>query len=450
MYNYSHKYLLNATFRADGTDKYSQKWGYFPSVGLGWVLSEEPFVKKISFLNYAKVRASWGQLGNSNVPRESGSQSISFTAGTATQPYDYSYIFGGVVSQGYLASIDYNTLKWEVTTESNVGLDMAFVNNKLSVKTDWYKKVTSDAAILTNGIMGSGVTPSLVRNAGEILNSGFELNVDWQDKIGELGYSISANVSTLHNEVLKLNDPYIMAGTFERRIRTSVGQPLYSFYGKQVIGIYQNQKEIDDHLFTTASTAKPKPGYFKYQDVDGNGIIDDKDNQYLGANIPKFIYGGNVTLDYKGWDFSVKFYEISGNKIENGAFNLRSVRSHSTDQNFDKALYDNRWTGEGTSNYYPSAQALTTGNSWNFNTLNSFLIESGSYFKINNITLGYTFKNVIPGSINGSSVRIKLAIDNPYTHFKYNGFDPNVGGQGQDDNTYPLSTNYILGVNITF
>jgi len=333
---------------------------------------------------------------------------------------------------------------------------LAFLNNKLSVEADWYRKITNDAAIRTNGIMGSGVTPSLVRNAGEILNTGFEFMVDWRDKVGDLGYSISANLTTLHNEVLKISDEYILGGNFERRQRTTVGQPLYPFYGREVIGIYQNQQEIADHLFGTEVTSRPNPGWFKYEDVDGNGLIDADDNQYLGANIPTLVYGGNIALDYKGFDFSVKFYGIAGNKIQNGQSNLRSWRSHNTDQNFDKAMYDNRWTGEGTSEgevtglYYPSAEAMTVGNSWNFNTLNSFLIESGSYFKINNITLGYTIKNVIPGSKNGSSIRIKLSADNPYNWFDYNGFDPNVDVDGRDINTYPLSSNYILGVYITY
>jgi len=456
MYNYAHKYLLNATFRADGTDKYTETWGYFPSVGIGWILTEEPFMRNQGILDFAKIRASWGQLGNNNVPRESGSQSIEFTSGNVSRPYDHSYIFDGVIVPGYEASIDYNTLKWEVTTELNIGLDLGLINNKLSIEADWYRKITNDAAILTNGIMGSGVTPSLTRNAGEILNTGFEFIVDWNDRIGDLHYSISANLTTLHNEVLKLADEYILGGNFERRQRTSVGQPLYSFYGKQVIGIYQNQQEIDDHLYGMDAGSRPNPGWFKFEDVDGNGIIDADDNQFLGANIPTIIYGGSIALDYKGFDFGLKFYGLAGNKIQNGQFNLRSVRSHHTDQNFDKALYDNRWTGEGTSTeevttlYYPSAAALTVGNAWNFNTLNSFLIESGSYIKINNITLGYTFKNVIPGSKTGSSIRIKLSADNPYTYFTYNGFDPNVDGDGRDDNTYPLSSNYILGVTITY
>ena len=456
MYNYAHKYLLNATFRADGTDKYTETWGYFPSVGIGWVLSKESFMKNQDFLDYVKIRANWGQLGNNNVPRESGTQSIEFTSGNPSRPYDHSYLFDGVLEQGYKASLDYNTLKWEVTTETDVGLDLAFLNNKFSIESDWYRKITNNAAILTNGIMGSGVTPSLIRNTGRILNTGFEFTVNWRDRVGEFGYSISANLTTLHNEVLKLNDPYILGGNFERRQRTTVGQPLYSFYGKKVIGIYQNQQEIDEHLYGTEVTARPKPGWFKYEDVDGNGIIDAKDEQYLGANIPKLIYGGNIALDYKGWDFSVKFYGLAGNKLQNGQWNLRSLRSHNTDQNFDKALYKYRWTKEGDNTkpvnglYYPSAEALTTGNSWNFNTLNSFLIESGSYFKINNITLGYTFKNVIPGSKTGSSIRIRLAVDNPYTFFTYNGFDPNVGGDGRDINTYPLSTNISVGVNIAY
>ncbi|NOR74966.1 MAG: SusC/RagA family TonB-linked outer membrane protein, partial [Draconibacterium sp.] len=450
-YNYSHKYLLNATFRADGTDKYSETWGYFPSVGLGWVLSEEAFMQDQNIFDYAKIRASWGQLGNNNVPRESGSQSISFG-----NSYSYSYLYDGVLEQGYIANVDYNNLKWEVTTELNVGLDMAFLNDRLSIETDWYRKVTTDAAIRTNGIMGAGVTPSLIRNAGEILNTGLEFVVDWNDKIGDFGYSISANMTSVHNEVLKLSDEYINEGSIERRIRSVVGEPLYSFWGREVIGIYQNQAEIDEHLFSTADGAKPVPGYFKYEDVNEDGVITTDDYQFLGANIPKFTYGGNIALDYKNWDFSVKFYGVYGNKIANGDFNLRSVRSHHTEQNFDKALYENRWTQEGDNTskvdglYYPSAAALTVGNSWNFNQITSFVVEDGSFFKVNNVTLGYTFKNIIPGSEKGSSVRIKFAADNPISFFKYNGFDPNVAGMGRDSNTYPNASNYILGVNITY
>ena len=450
-YNYAHKYLLNATFRADGTDKYSETWGYFPSVGVGWVLSEEAFMKDQSLLSYAKLRASWGQLGNNNVPRESGSQSINFG-----DSFAHSYIFDGVVEQGYIASVDYNTLKWEVTEEINLGLDMAFLDDKLSVEADWYRKITKDAAILTNGIMGGGVTPSLVRNVGEILNTGFEFVVDYKDQVGELGYSISANVTTLHNEVLKLADSYINHGSIERRIRTMVGEPIYSFWGKKVIGIYQNEAEINEHLYGTADDAKPVPGYFKYEDVDGDGVITADDDQALGANVPKFTYGGSIALDYKNWDFSTRFYGIHGNKIANGDFNLRSVRSHHTEQNFDKALYENRWTQEGDNTspvnglYYPSAAALTVGNSWNFSRATSFVVEDGSFFKINNITLGYTFNDVLPGSEKGSKIRIRLAADNPFTFFTYNGFDPNVGGQGRDSNTYPLASNYILGVSITY
>jgi TonB-linked SusC/RagA family outer membrane protein len=456
MYNYSHKYLLNATFRADGTDKYTETWGYFPSVGVGWVLSEEAFMQNLGFIDYAKIRASYGQLGNNNVPRDSGSQSIEFTSGNTSRPYDHSYIFGGVLVPGYEASIDYNTLVWESVSEINVGVDLGFVNNKLSIEADWYQKITNDAAVLTNGIMGSGVTPSLTRNVGEILNTGFEFIVNWRDKVGEFGYSISANLTTLHNEVLTLQDEYILGGNFERRQRTTVGQPLWSFYGKEVIGIYQNQQEIDDHLYGMDAGSRPNPGWFKYEDLDGNGIIDAEDNKYLGANVPNIIYGGSINLDWKGFDFGIRVYGLAGNKIQNGQFNLRSVRSHHTTQNFDKALYDNRWTGEGTSTekvsglYYPSAEALTTGNAWNFNTLNSFLIEDGSYFKINNITLGYTFKNVIPGSKSGSSIRIRLSADNPYTFFTYNGFDPNVDGDGRDINTYPIPSNFILGITINY
>ncbi len=436
MYNYEHRYLLNATFRGDGTDKYTQTWGYFPSLGLGWIMSDEAFMQDQGLFDRVKLRASWGQLGNNAVPRESGTREI-------MTGLPYSYIFGNdMIVPGYVSSVFYNELEWEVLEETNAGLELSTFDYRLFAEIDWFYKVTKNAAIWTSNLMGAG---GLIRNAGEILNTGMEFSVTWRDRTGDLGYSISTNLSTLRNEVLDLGgEPYIDAGSAEFRRRSEVGYPLYSHYGYKVIGVYQTWEEIEEHLDTDAHP-QVQPGFLKYEDVDGNGIIDENDRQYLGANIPRFTYGAQVNLDYRNLDFSLSVYGVSGNKLVN---RLRGNRAWHSDYNFDVDLYENRWTGEGTSDSYPSATGMV--NSWNLTPLSSFLVEDGSFFRIQNITLGYTFDDLLPGSEMGSKVRVRFSAQNPFTFFKFNGFTPEVTGQGEAAGVYPVPTSFIIGVNITY
>lgn len=434
MYNFDDKYLLNATLRADGTDKYSQSWGYFPSLGVGWLISEESFMNDQNLFDQLKIRASWGQLGNNNVPRESGSRAISTGFGT-------SYVFDNTITPGYRPSVFFNTLVWEVTTEVNTGIELTTLNYRLSAEVDWFRKVTQDAAIFTSNLMGGG---GLVRNQGEILNTGLEFLVTWQDRAGDLGYRISTNLSTLRNEVLSLGgEPYIQTGSTQP-FRSEPGSQLYSWYGYVVEGVYQTQEEIEAHLNTEVHS-QVKPGFLRFQDVNGDGIIDFEDRQHLGANIPKFTYGAQIALDYKNFDFSTSVYGVYGNKIFNS---LRGGRSHHGDYNFEMDLYENRWTGEGSTNTHPSAEGLL--HSWNMNNMNTFLVEDGSFFRIQNITLGYTFENLLPGSASGSSVRLRFTAQNPFTTFKFNGFTPEVGGVGSAGGINPIPRSFNFGVNITY
>ncbi len=436
MYNFDNRYLFNATFRGDGTDRYTQTWGYFPSFGAGWIVSDESFMQEQELFDRVKLRASWGQLGNNAVPRESGTREI-------LTGFPHSYVFGGdMIVPGYVSSVFFNELEWEVLEETNVGLELSTLDYRLFAEVDWFYKVTKNAAIWTSNLMGAG---GLVRNAGEILNTGMEFNLAWTDQTGDLNYSISANLSTLRNEVLDLGgEPYIDSGSAEFRRRSEVGHPLYSYYGYKVIGVYQTWEEIEEHLDTDAHP-NVEPGFLKYEDLDGNGIIDENDRQYLGANIPRFTYGGQVSLDYRNWDFSVSVYGVHGNKLIN---RLRGNRAWHSDYNFDKDLYENRWTGEGSTNEYPSARGMV--DSWNLNPLNSFLVEDGSFFRIQNITLGYTFRDLLPGSETGSTVRVRFVTQNPVTIFGFNGFTPEVTGQGEAAGVYPIPTSFIIGVNITY
>ena len=436
MYNYDQKYLFNATFRGDGTDKYTQTWGYFPSFGIGWIVSDEPFMEEQQLFDRVKLRSSWGQLGNNAVPRESGTREI-FTG------VSHSYVFGNDnIVPGYVSSVFFNELEWEVLEETNVGLELSTFDYRLFAEIDWFYKVTKNAAIWTSNLMGAG---GLIRNAGEILNTGMEFDLTWKDQTGDLDYSVSANLSTLRNEVLDLGgEPYIDAGSAEFRRRSEVGHPIYSFYGYKVIGVYQTWEEIEEHLDTDVHP-NVEPGFLKYEDLDGDGIIDENDRQYLGANIPDFTYGGRINLDYRNWDFSVSVYGVYGNKLIN---RLRGNRAWHSDYNFDMDLFENRWTGEGSTNEYPSARGMV--DSWNINPLNSFLVEDGSFFRIQNITLGYTFTEPLPGSEPGSKIRVRLAAQNPVTIFGFNGFTPEVTGQGEAAGVYPIPATFTIGVNITY
>jgi len=434
IYNFDNRYLLNATLRADGTDKYSERWGYFPSFGIGWVVSEENFMTEQNIFNQLKFRASWGRLGNNNVPRESGSRAVQTGLGA-------SYVFNDNISPGYRPSVFFNTLVWELTDEYNTGVEFSILNYRLTGEIDYFRKVTKDAAIFTSNIMGAG---GLVRNQGEILNTGLEFLLRWSDVVGDVGYRISANLSTLRNEVLDLGgEPYIQTGSTQP-YRSEPGYSLYSWYGYVVEGVYQSQAEIESHLNTNVHS-QVRPGFFRFQDVNGDGIIDENDRQHLGSNIPKFTYGAQINLDFGNFDFSTSVYGVYGNKIFNA---LRGGRSTHGDFNFEMDLYENRWTGEGSTNIYPSAEGLF--NSWNMNNMNSFLVEDGSFFRIQNITLGYTFNNLIPGSTSGNRVRFRLTAQNPFTTFKFNGYTPEVGGVGSAGGMNPIPRSISLGVNITY
>ena len=436
MYNYQHRYLINATIRADGTDKYTERWGYFPSVGVGWIISEEDFMANQTIFDNLKLRASWGRLGNNNVPRESGSRAI-------TTGFGQSYVFGGDrIVPGYHASVFFNTLVWEVTDEINTGIELITLDYRLSAEIEYFRKVTKEAAIWTSNLMGGG---GLIRNQGEILNTGMEFLVNWRDRAGELGYNINVNLSTLRNEVLHLGgEPYIMGGAPEFPHRSEPGHELYSWYGYRVEGVYQTQAEIEAHLDTDVHTAV-EPGFLRYEDVNGDGIIDHNDRQHLGANIPRFTYGGMISLDYGGWDFSTSVYGVYGNKLLN---RLRAERGWHPDFNFDQDLYENRWTGEGTSNTHPSAAGLM--HAWNMNTSSDFLVEDGAFFRIQNITLGYTFENPIPGGTAGSRIRVRLTAQNPFTTFQFNGFTPEVTGTGTVTGVNPIPRSFTLGLNVIY
>ncbi len=448
-YNFDNKYLVYATYRADGSNKYQQKWGYFPTVGLGWVVTQENFMKKNDILPYLKLRASWGQLGNEHIQASDGA----FTTGV------YTTTLGGVVYSGTVVSSTFSSLQWEMTEETNVGFTAKMLKEKLSIDFDYYSRDTKKAAIPVN-IPGTG--GSVLKPVGIIRNSGLELALDWSNKVNDkLSYNVGVNFSTLKNQATDLyGQDYIDGGSAEFRQRTYVGEPLMAFYGREVAGVYQTQAEIDADpcavAYNAANTTNPiVPGDFRYVDQNNDSIMDDDDRVILGSYFPNFIYGGNIGINYSNWDFSLSFYGQSGNKILN---RKRGEIIWTADGNMDADLASNVWRwndknndgvldpGEGTSDKYPSSAGLRKG--WN-QKMSDYFVEDGSFFRIQNIQLGYTIKNSNWLGGQFPETRVSFTAERPLTVFKYNGFTPEVAN-GWDSQTYPVAAIYTIGLNIKF
>lgn len=424
-YNYDDTYLLYATFRADGTNKYQEKWGYFPTVGAGWVVSNESFMDDSNFFNYLKLRGSWGKLGNDKVASSNGSiTSQTVTTALGDTPYN-----------GIITSSDFTALKWEVTDETTVGLEARIFDNNLSIEAEYYTRDTKDAVIPVERPLIPGSTR---QNIGKIRNAGFELALNWDKRISDkFSYTIGGNFSTLKNEILNLgNATYLDAGSAEFRQRSMVGESIFAFFGREVEGVYQNQAEIDADPVAVANNLVP--GDFKYKENGGDPTtIDDDDRVGLGSYLPTYSFGFNVGVTYENFDFSLNGFGQGGNKILN---RKRMEVIFTSDTNWDRDFAINRWHGEGTTNSYPSSAAVRK--SWN-QKLNDYYVEDGGYFRIQNITLGYTIKT----KKGFPETRIYCTAEKPLTIFSYNGFNPEVSN-GVDNQTYPVPATYIFGLNI--
>lgn len=433
-YNFKDRYILYGTFRADRSSKFTkEQWGYFPSVGAGWVISQEPFMKDNKVFDFLKLRASWGRLGNDNVASSSGANTIE----------NVTVDLGDTPVTGITATSTYTDLAWEVVEEMDFGVNMNLLNNRLSLDADYYTRDTQNA-IMPVYVPIANVT--INRNSGVIRNKGIEIAIGWDDAVSEdFNYTIGANFTTVNNETLELEDPkgYIDAGSAEFRQRTIVGEPLYAFYGYETLGVYQNQSQIDaDPTAQSAITngQNIQPGYLIYKDQNGDGAIDDEDRMVLGSFLPKFSYGGNLGFNYRQLGFSMNFYGQSGNKILN---RKRGEVIFTNDTNMDADLALNRWHGEGTSNSYPSSAGLR--NSWN-QKLSNFWVEDGDFFRIQNIQLSYSLNgDKLKGNM--PDFKFTLTAERPLTVFKYNGFNPEVSN-GVDRQTYPVPAIYTVGVNI--
>ncbi|PST84615.1 SusC/RagA family TonB-linked outer membrane protein [Pedobacter yulinensis] len=445
-YSFKNKYLLNASIRADGASQFyggSNLWGYFPSIGGGWVITNEDFMKDQAVFSNLKLRASWGKVGNAGVP-------LNPTIQTVTQTAALIAFFGGQPFTG--ASINRlvpPALFWERSAGTDVGLEMGFFKGKLNVEADYYSRKT-EQAIFNIPILGSlGTSDSrLLGNQADFRNRGVELQATWSDKTaGGLSYSVSGNVGYNENIVLNVtsgSNPIDAGGGGLNNgvlsTRTVVGRPIGSFYGYQVVGIIQTPAEAAASGITGA-----RPGDLKYADLNGDGRIDGKDKTFLGNPNPRFNYGLNTNFSYKNFDLTIDLQGVAGVELYNG-----NLGNRFGNENYIKEFFDNRWTGPGSTNAYPSA-SLAGGQN---NQASSFLVENGDYLRIRNLQLGYSLPASLVSKWKMQRLRVFANAQNAFNFFGYRGFTPEVGGSptntGVDVNVYPLYATYNIGLNVTF
>ncbi len=450
-YSFKSRYLLTASLRGDGSSKFSgsNKWGIFPSVGLGWVLSQESFMKNQKIFDVLKLRGSWGKIGNMSVPAN---------ISVLTVNSSYVYVGGDGSSTGgaSITTIVPPVTYWERGVGTDIGLETSFLKDRLTAEFDYYNRKT-EKAIFDIPILGSlGTTGSnVIGNQATFQNRGFEMVLSWKNEVSKnFSYTLSGNLSMNNNKVLSVstgdNSIYQAVGTTgsnNYNTRTVAGQPIGQFVGLKVIGIFQSQADIDSYTGSTGSKIQPtaKPGDFKFSDVNNDGVIDDKDQVVLGNPNPKFNYGFNTTWNYKSFDLTLDIQGVAGVQIYNANLGLR----YGT-ENFSQDFYTHRWNGAGSSNTYPS---VNIGGGQNYRS-NSFYVENGDYLRLRNAQLGYSFPVSLSNKLKLSKLRVYANAQNALNLFKYKGFSPEVGGgptkAGVDVNLYPLYATYTLGLNVTF
>jgi TonB-linked SusC/RagA family outer membrane protein len=435
-YVFDNRYLFQFNIRADGSSRFgpNNKWGTFPSVAAGWRLSEEQFLKNVEWLSNLKLRASYGVLGTMPTAYYGFTSTLAQTK----------YILGAnqsVVIGYHPSSINNNDFKWETTYQTNIGLDAGIWKNKLTFTFEYFNKYTKDILQILPmpGIAG---TSGSLTNIGEMKNTGLEFSGSLNDQVGDLKYSISGNVGTLKNEVLKLfdNDAPITSGYS----RTEVGRSIGELYGYVTDGIFQNQAEIDAYKMQPLA----KPGDVKFKDIDKDGSLTSKDMDFLGSPIPSLTYGLNIDLEYKEFDFSMSLVGVAGNYI----YYSGNTYLINGGNNFNKSKSIlNRWQKDGDMTKIPRVSVKNSND--NFRQSDLF-VESGAYTRLGNIQLGYSVSPELTKKVGLQSLRIYFSANNLFTITKYSGYDPEINisnalNAGNDQITYPVPRTILFGINVT-
>ena len=418
-YGYDNKYFATVTMRADASSRFgpNNKWGYFPSISGGWVISKESFMENADWISNLKLRASWGQGGNQEIPNNAYETLVSSS--------------GGIVNVVRYGNPD---LKWETTTQTNFGLDLGILSNKLTLSADYFDKSTTDM-LLTVGLpaVAVGVISRTFVNAGKVSNKGLEFGLNFQNYDNAFKYGINANIATLTNNVNKLH-PFVRNITDDAtHTKTEAGQPISSYFGYQFDGIYQNESEVNTQLFS--NTNGTQPGDIRFKDLNNDGQINADDRTFIGNPIPKITYGFNFNAAYKNFDFS---FLLQGVEDVDRYNDLKQILNYDSRPFNSTTAVLNSWNGEGTSNTTPR---LTFNNNGGGN-VSSVFVEDASYLRLKNIEIGYTLNNTWLGLNN---LRVYVSGQNLFTITDYTGLDPESTSL-IDKGTYPQSSAFIFGV----
>ena len=438
IYNYKGKYLFNGSFRRDGSSAFSytgNQWQNFYSAGAGWLMTEEEFMKDISWLDMLKLKGSWGTLGNQNLDTAYPAEPLLENA--------FGAVFGNpsTIYPGYqLAYLPNANLRWEKVEAWEAGFESNMFRNRLHVEGVYYKKNTKDLLAKVPGL--SGTIPG-IGNLGQIENKGVELSATWRDQIGDWGYNVGVNLTTIKNKVKSLvQDGYSIIAGDKSQSYTMAGYPIGFFYGYKVDGVYQSQADIDASPKNTLATVTP--GDLKFADVNGDGEITPADRTLIGDPTPDVTYGISLGVSYKGWELGIDMMGQGGNQIYRTWDNYNWAQFNYMEQRLD------RWHGEGTSNTQP---VLNTGHAINFEN-SEYYVEDGSFFRIRNLQLGYTFDKVLISKIGLKALKAYFNIQNLKTWKHNTGYTPEFGGSaiafGVDNGSYPVPAIYTFGLNITF
>lgn len=452
-YNYRETYLLNLTYRADGSSRFARgnRFGFFPSISAGWVLTNEPFMETFTnTMDFFKLRASWGQVGN---------QEIGFFQYMAPITVaNTNYFFGpgegtiGLVPGAFPNRLSNPDLRWETSEQLNIGFDSRFFLGRLAVNFDWYDKITRDWLIAAPILATAGAAPPFI-NGGDVRNTGVELNIQFSDDIGDFSYNVGVNGAYNRNTVGNIptrdgiiqGEPNQLFDNSMQFYRAQNGFPIGYFWGLQTDGIFQNEAEVREHrVGETQIQPGARPGDVRYVDINGDGVINDDDRTMIGDPNPNYTYGITFSAEYKGFDINFLANGVAGNQI------VQSYRNHANPFATYTAAIMDRWHGPGSSNSMPRV----TEDARNWTNFSDLYIHDGDFLRISNITLGYDFGRLI-NHRNFSQVRIYASVLNLYTFTNYEGMDPEIGygssfSSGVDLGFYPRPRTFMVGANIRF
>ena len=440
-YSYDDRYLITATIRRDGSSRFGRnnRWGTFPSVSVAWRPSKESWFPQSEIVNDLKVRAGYGVTGS-----QASVSNYGYLATYETGVYSFGTA-GTEQPSLYSASLANPSIHWEEVAQSNIGIDLAMFNSRVQFSIDGYIKNTRDMLVKASIPITSGFedTTTTYANAGKVRNQGIEMQLHTVNIAGEWNWETDFSATYNTNKIIDLNSAvpyYINQVNNSYLTMLQKGYPINVFYGYVTDGLFQNQTEVENHAFQPGAA----PGDIRYRDLNNDGVINESDRTVIGNPNPTWLFSMNNTVEWKGLELSVYLQGVAGNSIYN-ANNIENTGMAAA-MNQTVAVLD-RWTGEGTSNFMP--RAVYGDPNQNCRVSDRF-IENGSYLRVKNIMLAYSFPSKMLQKINVHGLRLALICENVATISKYSGFDPEVSINGIDSSRYPIPRTYSVGLNLNF